>query len=85
MATAKITIKSQILLDHIQKLMDDKYTAKSMIIEKALVELDKKIAFNKFNNAYLKLKKEPEAWKNELNEREELDGTLMDGLTDDES
>lgn len=77
MSTAKITIKSMTILNKIQKEIGD---TKSIIIEKALKELDKKIAFEKFNKAYSNLKANKQMWEEELEERKELDGTLEDGL-----
>ncbi len=81
MATAKISMKSTIILNRIQKFSGG---TKSAIIEKALNELDKNIAFRSFNEAYAKLKKNPDAWMDELKEREELEGTLEDELPNEE-
>jgi hypothetical protein len=33
------------------------------------------------NEAYARLRSDPEAWRQELAERAEWDGTLMDGLS----
>lgn len=78
--TAKITQNSEYILDKIQHQLGG---TKSKIIERALRELDKNIAFNNFNNAYAQLRSDKKLWAEELKEREELAGTLNDGLEDE--
>jgi predicted CopG family antitoxin len=50
------------------------------IIEHAVTEYKKKKFFEDLNSAYAKLKSDPMAWKEELDERYEWDHVLNDGL-----
>ena len=54
------------------------------IIEHAITEYKKKKFYESLNDAYAKLKSNPVAWKEELEEREEWDRTLSDGLKNDD-
>lgn len=49
-------------------------------IEKAIEEYRKKKFFEEMNDAFLKLKSEPDKWADEMREREEWEVTLADGL-----
>lgn len=50
------------------------------VIQHAVTEYKKKRFFDNLNDAYAKLKSDPKAWNEELEEREEWDGVLADGL-----
>ena len=39
--------------------------------------------FRELNESYVRLQADPEAWKQELAERQEWDTTLMDGMTNE--
>ncbi len=53
------------------------------IIEHAVAEYEKKKFFERLNFAYAKLKSDPQAWNEELSEREEWGHALTDGLDKD--
>ena len=55
----------------------------SKILEKSLQKLEKNLAFENFNKAYRQLKLNKTMWPQELKDREELEGTLYDGLTEE--
>lgn len=50
------------------------------VVEHAVAEYKKKKFFDNLNDAYAKLRADPEAWKQDLEEREEWDKVLTDGL-----
>ena len=50
------------------------------VIAHAIKEYKKKKFFESLNSAYMRLKTTPNAWAEELQEREEWDGVIGDGL-----
>jgi predicted transcriptional regulator len=54
------------------------------IIEQAIADYKKKKFFESLNSAYAKLKSDPHAWEEELNEREEWDKVIDDGLVNED-
>jgi predicted transcriptional regulator len=54
------------------------------VLEKAVENYKRKMFFEKLNNAYAKLKADPEAWEQELIERKEWDTVLTDGLEEND-
>ena len=61
-------------------------TGKSIpeILDNAVEEYRRKIFFEGVDRDYTALKADPEAWSREVQERQLLDNTLMDGLDPDE-
>ena len=61
-------------------------TGKSIpeILDKAVEEYRRKIFFEGVDRDYAALKADPQAWSQEVQERELFDNTLMDGLDPDE-
>ena len=66
--------------DIIKELAAKKGKSKIIIIQEALEAYRFADRMQQFNESYERLRSDPEAWKQELEEREELEGTLMDGL-----
>ncbi|HVD16103.1 MAG TPA: toxin-antitoxin system protein [Actinomycetota bacterium] len=52
------------------------------VLEQAVEQYRRDLFFADLHSAYARLADDPAAWREELAEREELDGTLADGLTD---
>ena len=50
------------------------------VISNAVKEYKKKKFFENLNSAYIRLKATPDAWKEELEEREDWDSLIADGL-----
>ena len=59
--------------------------AKINIIEEALEIYRHRVRMRLFNEAYAMLRSNKRAWKKELQERRELEGTLEDGLEEESS
>ncbi len=61
-------------------------TGESMqaILESALEDYSRRRFLEAANTSYAALRKDPQAWQEELEERALWDNTLMDGLEDDE-
>jgi predicted transcriptional regulator len=61
-------------------------TGKSVeaVLERAIEEYRRKLFIEAANASYAALRADPVAWAEELAERRELEGTLMDGLDPDE-
>ena len=55
----------------------------SVVLEKAVEAYRRQCIFAQANAAYAALRSDPEAWTEELAERQEWEGTLTDGLTED--
>ena len=49
------------------------------ILDEAIERYRRDTFFRELNESYLRLQADPEAWKEELAERQEWDTTLMDG------
>ena len=50
------------------------------ILDEAIDQYQRNKFLDEVNAAYARLQSDPEGWKEELAERQEWDGTLMDGL-----
>lgn len=55
----------------------------AVLLDKAAELLARHDFLEKTNRQYAALKKDPQAWKEELEERGHWDATLLDGLQDD--
>lgn len=53
------------------------------VLEHAITEYKKKKFFEELNEAYFKLKSDEKMWEDELEEREQWDRTLVDGIEND--
>ena len=53
------------------------------VLDEAISEYERKQFLEECNAAYARLRADPEAWQEELEERALWDCTLMDGLEDD--
>lgn len=78
--SAKITEQSKELVDEIAILTGE---TRMSIIEKAMINYKRQIDMKQFDEDYARLRSNEQLWKEELREREELDGTLEDGLSDE--
>jgi len=78
--TARITPMSDAI---IQELATKTGKSKIIIIEEALEAFRFKERMRLFNESYEKLKADKKKWTKELNDREELEKTLLDGLNDE--
>lgn len=67
-------------LDELAKLTGE---SKQKLMDKALASLARYSFIQKGNEQYAALKKDKKAWKELLNEREEWDVVLLDGLEDE--
>lgn len=78
--TARISSLSDII---IEELAAKTGKSKIIIIEEALESYRFRERMREFNEAYEKLRTDTKGWSQELKEREELEGTLDDGLNDE--
>jgi predicted transcriptional regulator len=67
----------------IHELVNKTGKSKIEIIEEALESYRFRERMRLFNESYDRLKADKTAWAQELEERDELEGTLMDGLEDE--
>lgn len=79
---SKLVRISKIAFEQLSQLAEDMGASKQIIIEQALGKLARENLLRRGNEAYAALKQNPELWKEELEEREEWDVTLEDGLKD---
>jgi predicted transcriptional regulator len=80
MTTAKISALSARRLHRLQSLY---HKPKTVIIDLALKNYENQILLDEINEGYARLKADKKAWKEELQERQELEGTIGDGLSDE--
>jgi hypothetical protein len=78
--TSRISAKSD---EIIHEMIAITGKAKIEIIEEALEVYRHHERMRLFNEGYDKLRSNKKAWKKELEEREELEGTLEDGFEDE--
>jgi len=77
--TARISRRSDAI---IQEIVSITGISKVEVIELALESYRRSERMRLFNEGYEKLRSNQTAWDEELKEREELEGTLKDGLTE---
>lgn len=75
--TAKISSQSARILDRLHRRF---HKPKTVLIDQALKKYEEQIMLEDINEAYARLKGDKKAWKEELKERSELEGTIGDGL-----
>lgn len=80
MSTARISPASDAI---IQELVVKTGKSKIVIIEEALESYRFRERMRLFNKSYEKLRGDKDRWAEELKERDELEGTLGDGLEDE--
>lgn len=80
MTTAKISKQSALILDRLHRLF---HKPKTALIDSALKKYEEQIMLEEINEGYARLKADKKAWKEELQERQELEGTIGDGLEDE--
>lgn len=78
--TARISPESDAI---IEELVTKTGKSKIVIIEEALESYRFQERMRMFNESYTRLKGDKEMWKEELKDREELEGTIGDGLEDE--
>jgi hypothetical protein len=78
--TARISSTSDAI---IHELVNKTGKSKIVIIEEALEVYRFQERMRLFNESYEKLRSDEDAWVCELADREELEGTLMDGFEDE--
>ncbi len=78
--TARISQKSDEIADELQAITGK---SKVAIIEIALEEYRYREKMRLYNEAYAKMRSDTTAWKDEMKERAELEGTVADGLEDE--
>lgn len=78
--TARISSTSDAI---IHELVDKTGKSRVEIIEEALELYRFKEKMRLFNESYEKLRSNKKAWKIEVNDRNELENVIMDGLEDD--
>ena len=71
--------------DQLDKMSAETDEPKQQLLDKAVELLARRYFLEKTNRQYAALKKDPQAWKEELEERELWDATLLDGLQGDDS
>lgn len=77
MTTAKISRSSALRLERLQRRF---HKPKTVLIDLALKKYEDQILLEEINEGYARLKADKKAWEEELEERQELDGTIEDGL-----
>lgn len=75
--TAKISGQSLLILERLQKRF---HKPKTALIDQALKCYEDQLLLDEINEGYARLKADKKAWKKELDERHELEGTIGDGL-----
>ena len=73
----RISPKSKVALRELAKRAGKPMQA---ILDEAIDQYSRDKFLDEVNAAYARLRADPKAWKEELAERKEWDGTLMDGL-----
>jgi predicted transcriptional regulator len=80
MTTAKISAHASRILNRLQKRF---HKPKTLLIDQALKSFEDQLLLEEINEGYARLKADKKGWKEELEEREELQGTIRDGLEDE--
>lgn len=80
MTTAKISPKTAHILDRLQRRY---HKPKTVLIDLALKKYEDQLLLEEINEGYARLKADKKAWEEELKERQELEGTIEDGLEDE--
>ncbi len=81
MTTAKISPNTARILERLQRRY---HKPKTVLIDLALKKYEDQILLEEINEGYARLKADKKAWEEELKERQELEGTVGDGLEDEQ-
>lgn len=81
MSTAKISPATARILERLQHRY---HKPKTVLIDLALKKYEEQILLEEINEGYARLKADKKAWEEELKERQELEGTIGDGLEDEQ-
>ena len=73
----RVNKSSHRLLRQLSKAMGE---SMQDVLAKALEEYERKQFFEQLNASFTSLREDPSAWKDELDEREAMAGSLSDGL-----
>ncbi len=77
MTTAKISPNTARILERLQRRY---HKPKTVLIDLALKKYEDQMLLEEINEGYARLKADKKAWEEELTERQELEGTIGDGL-----
>ena len=80
-AMVRITAQTREIL---RELAQAEQGSMQSVLEKAVEEYRRKLFMDALNASYAELRDDPEAWKEVEAERALWDGTLLDGLPEDE-
>jgi predicted transcriptional regulator len=78
--TVRINVSTR---DKVREISEREQQPMHEVIEKAIEEYRRRRFLEEVNAAYAALKADPEAWREELEERAAWDATLADGLEDE--
>ena len=81
MTTAKISPKTALILERLQRRY---HKPKTVLIDLALKKYEDQILLEEINEGYARLKADKKGWEEELKERHELEGTVGDGLENEQ-
>ena len=81
MTTAKISPRTTAILNRLQQRY---HKPKTVLIDLALKKYEDQILLEEINEGYARLKANKKAWEEELEERREIEGTVGDGIEDDQ-
>lgn len=81
MTTAKINARTARTLERLQRRY---HKPKTVLIDLAVKKYEDQILLEEINEGYARLKADKKAWKDELKERQELEGTVGDGLENEQ-
>jgi hypothetical protein len=68
---------------HLLNLSETSGEPMQAVLSKAIDEYRRQVFFNQADQAYARLKNNPELWQEELAERQAWDVTLLDGIEDE--
>ncbi len=68
----------------LRRLSDERGQPMTEVLAEAVERLRREDTLRRANEAYARLREAPDAWAEELREREAWDATLGDGLDDDQ-
>ena len=78
--SAKISERAKLIADELASITGEKRTD---IIEKAMIFYKRQLEMDELNRGFMRLRSDKKLWKEELEERKSLEGTLWDGLEDE--
>lgn len=78
--TVRISLKTR---DSLKKLAAEMGEPMTVVLDRAVYEYWAEQWLHEMNEGYARLRADPVAWQEEMDERALFEGTLMDGLEDD--